>query len=298
MNKKVLGIIVAIALAGFGTFALAAYVEGAEDRALEGEELVQVYVVEDLIPAGMPAEDIVDRVAQERVPAKIVPDGVISDLDVLEELIASVDLLPGEQLVRGRFSTPAVFDREQARAIDVPPGLQEVTLSLDPHRAVGGNILPGDSVGVFLSFDPFDLEGVVDIDNAEETTFSDLAIQSSQTDDGSGETTEDDAETTAQKTPNTTSLTLHKVLVTNVQLERLPETIEEESSEGINSETTLAPTGNLLVTVALDTADAERLVFGAEFGHVWLSSESEEARELGGRIQTRATVYLDLSRVN
>ena len=43
---------------------------------------------------------------------------------------------------------------------DVPLGLQEVTVALDPERAVGGDLKVGDTVGVVLSFDPFDTDVV------------------------------------------------------------------------------------------------------------------------------------------
>jgi pilus assembly protein CpaB len=302
MNRKVVGLIVALALAAFGTIALAAYVNSAEDRALEGQELVEVYIVDDDIPAGLPGADVESRVRQDEIPATAVPGDIVVDLVELEGLVASVDLVPGELLIPGRFETPALFDRDRARVIDVPPGLQEVTLSLDPHRAVGGALVPGDTVGIFLSFEPFELGGVIDIDNGAALTFDEIffgteadpVLTIDSDGDGVADTaapsTDDAADTLT--TPNTTHLTLHKVLVTNVQLEQLPDTVEQENGEIVTS-TTLAPTGNLLVTLAVDAPSAERVIFGSEFGLVWLSAEPADATESDSRIQTRGSVYLD-----
>ena len=47
MSRKVTGVVVALLLAAIGTTVLVRYVQGAEDRALEGEQLVQVFVVDD-----------------------------------------------------------------------------------------------------------------------------------------------------------------------------------------------------------------------------------------------------------
>ena len=51
MSRKVIGIVVALALASVGTVALVSYVRSAEERAQAGEELVEVYVLTDTVPA-------------------------------------------------------------------------------------------------------------------------------------------------------------------------------------------------------------------------------------------------------
>lgn len=59
MNKKLLGVATALMLALIGTVALVAYVTNAEERALAGEELVEVYVVTTEIPAGTDRKSVV-----------------------------------------------------------------------------------------------------------------------------------------------------------------------------------------------------------------------------------------------
>lgn len=52
-----------------------------------------------------------------------------------------------------------------------------------------------------------------------------------------------------------------------------------------------APGGNLLVTFALNAPAAERLVFAAEHGSMWLSLQTDDTTADGTRVQTKETIY-------
>jgi len=95
------------------------------------------------------------------------------------------------------------------------------------------------------------------------------------------------------QSPNSTKILLHKVLVTNVQAEELPrEVTDEEAAAGVAAGAPdLAPTGNLLITLALAPVDAERFVFTAEHGWVWLALEGSAVSETDTEVQNRNTVY-------
>ena len=77
--------------------------------------------------------------------------------------------------------------------------------------------------------------------------------------------------------------------MTNLQAEELPREASDRSTAAGALE--LAPTGNLLITLALEPAEAERLVFAAEHGSVWLAAEGSEVSEADTVVQTRRTVY-------
>src|SRR5205085_417040 len=79
----------------------------------------------------------------------VVADGAVHDLVDVKDLVATVNLLPGEQLTKARFAKVA----ERAGA---PAGKLEVTVALDPERALGGVIAPGDNVAVVVSMDKDD----------------------------------------------------------------------------------------------------------------------------------------------
>ena len=257
MNRKVIGSVVAVALAALGTFLLLAYVRSADDRAIAGERVVPVYVVRDVVAEGTLASDLGDRVELERVPVKVQATGAVSDLKAIEGQVAAVDLVPGEQLLATRFLSQE--DAAQVSGVKVPEGLQEVTLPLSTDRAAGGRISAGDTVGVVASFNPFDLEG--------------------STPDGEGGAED-------EKTPNTTRMIMHKVLVTDVRGGTTPPPAEE-GAEGPSG----APGDTLLVTLAVDTNAVEKLVFTAEFGMLWLSAEPDNAAEEPTQIETRGTIY-------
>ncbi len=260
MKRRIIGVVAAVLLAAIGTAFLVIYVRSAEERALAGQETVEVLVVTGDVARGTPATDLAGLVTTERVPAKVRAEGGVSSLDQLDGQVASVDLVAGEQVVTSRFAEPA--ELETRRAIDIPEGLQGITISIAPQRALGGEIRPGDTVGFFASFS-FDDEEIV---------------------------TEDE-EQLRRQISETTKIILHKLLVTNVQVEQLPQAAGEEDVERTGP--ALAPTGNLLITLAVDVAQAERIVFSAEYGTIWLSAQDEDTTEEGSRIRTPGNIYDD-----
>jgi pilus assembly protein CpaB len=250
MVKRFIALLVSLALALMGTLVLVAYVRTAETRALAGEETVEVLVVNADIPRGTPAEALAGQVRTEWLPTKVLPADAVTDLADLTGMVAEVDLVPGEQLLATRFVEPSGLG-----AVQVPSGLLEVTVELTPERAVGGVIAPRSRVAVVAS-----LQAVVS-EGAEGTEVLDEV--------------------------DSTSLVLHKVLVTRVQRTAPPAT----SPDGTANENEQAPAGALLVTLAVDAASLETLVFAKEHGTVWLASEPEDAPEDGTRIVTRENIY-------
>lgn len=272
MKRQIIGIVVAIVLAVLGTLALVSYVRSAKDDAVKNQQPVDVYVVSHDIGKGTAVSDMTNLVKLTSVPERLVAADAVRDLGELDQtLVAGIDLAPGDQLRSARL----VDGRTLVRVV-VPKGLQEITVALSPERAVGGALLAGDTVGVVFSFDPFDLASA-------------------------GSPATDTTDTTAlalPRTPNTTHLTLHKVLVTAVQFSAK----DRSAISGEGTETTVgatvaqAPGDQLLVTLAVTAAEAEQVVFAAEFGDVWLTAEPDDATEDGTRILTLSGVYVTVVR--
>ncbi len=270
MNRRIFGLLTAVLLAVVGTFALVAFVTNAEARALEGEELVEVYVVTEPIAGGTPGEAVEDFVVVEEVPAKVLAAGAVESLPSLVGRVAAVDLQPGEQLIESRFIDVSEF-ADRAAGVQIPEDMIEVTLALDPQRAVGGLLEPGQTVAVLASFEPFDLEAAVIEVDGEEVPLPEAVASAIDT-----------------KTPNSTDLLLRKVIVTAVQevRDRSFSSDDEEFSR-----LTTAPENAVLVTLAVLPSDAERLVFTAEYGSVWLAVERDTVPEVEDDIKTRVNVY-------
>ena len=144
-RQKLIGIVASVLLAAVGTGLLVAYVRSAENRALKGEKTVEVLVVSATIPKGTKAEDITSSLRMEQIPVKVATTGALTTTSPLAGKVAAVDLLPGEQLVSTRFTSPA-------EAQGIGAGLLQVTVALEPVRALGGQLRKGDLVGVTVSF--------------------------------------------------------------------------------------------------------------------------------------------------
>jgi len=188
MTSRVIAGVVAGVLAIVGTVLLLSYIRGIETQVAEGERVVDVLVVQDHVPAGTPVDELGDRVRIEQIEARHLVQGALTDLSEVAAWIVVADLIPGEQLLSARLepATEVVDDGE----VEVPAGLHQVTLSLEPHRVLGGLLSPGDTVGVFISL-------------------------ASTPDDDIGDTTH---------------LVLHKVLVTRLQLDRADATADRDTA--------------------------------------------------------------------
>jgi pilus assembly protein CpaB len=268
-------VIVSLLLAAVGTFLIVNYVQGADDRAREDLEVVTVLRVDQPIVAGTPASAIASNVSLAEYPAFAQVPGAVDDLADLGDLVAASDLVVGEQVTSARFVPVDQFSAAGTSQVEVPEGLLEVTVALPVERAVGGTLRAGDLVAFIASFNPFTLDAV-------EPGEDDLNEFIQPTDPS--------VPPVVLNTPNTSHIVIHKALVARVQTaEAQPATVATATGQNLSAEQ--APTGNLLVTLAVQAPDAEKIVFTSEFGFVWLARESPTASEAGTRVQTRGTIY-------
>ena len=151
MRRRLLAALAALLLAATGAVVLLAYVRGADARALAGVETVDVLVVDQPVAEGTPGEDLAGLVRTERLPVKAVVPGGVTDLGELAGQVATSDLQPGEQLLAVRFAAPA--DLTVPGTVAPPEGASEVSILLEPQRAVGGRLAAGDTVGVHVSLE-------------------------------------------------------------------------------------------------------------------------------------------------
>src|SRR5688572_13029378 len=98
-KRRIIGILTALLLAIVGTAALVGYVRSAKDKAVADETLVEVYVVDELVPKGAEPETIKSSVSLEKIPARLKQSGAITDLDAVGTNVAATDLQPGDQLL-------------------------------------------------------------------------------------------------------------------------------------------------------------------------------------------------------
>ena len=149
MKRRLLAAIAALVLLVAGTLVLLAYVQGADDRALAGVRTTEVLVADQAIPEGTPADELRAMVRTEVLPRKAALDGRVTGLGELAGQVALVDIQPGEQLLTVRFGE--ADEGGASGTVPVPSGMQEVSVLLEPQRAVGGRLGAGDLVGVLVS---------------------------------------------------------------------------------------------------------------------------------------------------
>lgn len=264
MIRRVVAALAALVLAAIGILLVVNYANRADERALEGMETQEVLVATEAIETGTEVASLGERVELRLVPLNFVVDGAVSDLAELDGQLTTTALAPGEQLHRGKFSTPE--DLRARGEIELPEeaaDLHQVTVALEKSRALGGNVTAGDTVGVFMSFEVTGAEGY--------SLEPDGTIVRQTGSDG------DDAETSdggATGQISTTHLTLNKVLVARVEGGFVAGQ-QDTDQESQGAEDTVN------VTLALEAPQAEQLVFAMEFGRVWLSLEPETADEDG-----------------
>jgi pilus assembly protein CpaB len=145
MKRKRTSLTTAGGLAVAGVVLLLGYVRTADAKA---DDLVSVVVADRAIPAGTPVSELADDITEQKVPTDKVERGALETLHGLTGKVLSVDLAPGQQVVASRLVAPSAVEH-----IAVPDGLLEVALSLDPVRALGGTVRPGDRVAVIASSD-------------------------------------------------------------------------------------------------------------------------------------------------
>lgn len=163
MKTRIIGATLALVLAVAGAFVLITYVRGADARAADGAELTEVYIATETIPEGTPGESLSELVEVDTVPLRNLAEDHVSDLADLEGLVASAEILSGEQLLNGRFVDPA--ELAAAGDVQVPPGMQQVSFTLPADRVVGGQVRAGDRIGLVGSVDPDEVGDTEDVVN-------------------------------------------------------------------------------------------------------------------------------------
>jgi len=235
MKRRVLTIALALVLAIAGTGLVLAYVKGANARAVAGLKAVTVLVAQREIPAGTSAgvawQD--GSLRGETLPAQSVSAGAVSSITAdLGSLVMSSDIMPGQVLLRVMLVRAA----QTSGGLAIPAGLVAVTIPLCLPQAVAGYVQAGSQVAIF-------------------DTVSSQPMNPQQSCSQLGQVRQ--AEASGQ-----TRMLLPKVAVL---------ALGTGSSGGSGTGATSQAQGSVLVTLAVDQADAERVIQVAETGLPYLA---------------------------
>jgi pilus assembly protein CpaB len=152
VKRRLIGLIVALLLAGIATFAIYQLVTTADERAREQEALAQVFVAQGDILPGTAADQAIAQglIARDEIPARTVPEGAIGSLDAIDGLVATVQIFDGEIIVAQRFGSTVA---DTTGSFEIPEGLQAVTVEADVVRGVAGFVQAQDTVSVLATLD-------------------------------------------------------------------------------------------------------------------------------------------------
>lgn len=249
MKRRILAIALAIVLAALGTAGVLAYVHKADARAIAGMKAVTVLVAQQQIPSGTSASTALQdgSLTSQRLPASSVPpDALHSIAPELGSLVLSATLQPGQLLLRPMLVTAA--QSAATGGVAIPKGMVAVTISVCLPEAVAGYIYPGSEVAVF-------------------DTYSNKALNVQESCDQSHQAQATGAIHTRIVLPRVEILSVGQAPLASPQGTSATSSTAYSGSQASGTSTQ----GEVLVTLAVDQANAERLILLDEAGLPYLA---------------------------
>lgn len=151
MNRRRILLVAAAVVAALGAVLVFLYVRGAEDRAEDKFETVDVLVATQQIEAGEAANESYQsgKIALKAVPQAAVLSGATSDGEAFTDLTALTTIYPGEQLITSKFG--GATEVESDASLPIPKGNMAISINLSDTARVAGFVNPGSEVAIFLS---------------------------------------------------------------------------------------------------------------------------------------------------
>ena len=281
MVKRTVVLIVALVLAGIAAFSIWQYLQGVDEDAREGLQLVPVLRATEDIPARTPGNTIIDEelfeVSEESFdflpgpsPERTVAFTSKEELTArLRDRFAIGPISRNQILTSDQWEDALEAPVVESLAEIISPGKQAITVQLDATKAVGGFVRPNDRVNMIVTIEApqLELEGLGDeeitddnlrdildqLAEAQESEFSRFLLQGIPVlAVGDQKRTGDPAFDNA---------------VGRVQSVVNEDGTVTEAGEGVQFG---------LLTLEVTAQEAERLVFAFEKGSVWMTLVPED----------------------
>ncbi len=245
MKARLLTITLAVVLAMLGVVAVLAYARQANERAVNGLKAQTVLMAAGAIPAGtsLSAAQHENLLSTEKLPdSSLSTPAVRSVTSANERLVVSGPVAKGQVLLQNMLTSAASVTASGNFVI--PSGMVAVTVNLCVSEAVAGYVTPGADVAVFDTLTPGNVQRTCD---AQHLSIPGGQIRSSNV--------------------ATTLLVLRKAEVLAVgQNPSNPGTSGNVAVTTDPDSSSSSQEDEVLVTLAVDQADAERLILTAEVG--------------------------------
>ena len=255
MNRRLGLTALAVVLALIGTVAVFAYAKSADRRAVDGIQAESVLIVEKAIPLGTSWNEVVEGgfVSEEKLPARATPSTALDSLkaDVPDGEVATADIKPGQVIVRAMFGERA----PATGALAIPAEKQAITIAVPANAEVAGFVRNGSEVAIYATFK---------VEEAQNAAGKAIAG--------------DDAFASKLLLPRVSVIAVNQAPPKNVSGTGDEESAGLASSRAVDAE--------VLVTLAVDQAAAERIVLAQEIGKLYLTllTNSSVTKDSGGRI--------------
>jgi pilus assembly protein CpaB len=149
MDRRRILLVAAVLVAAMGVALVFVYVKGADTRAEQRFETVQVLRATSLIETGESLEDAqaAGKLALQAVANDQLLDGYQENTESLAGTVALAPIYPGEQIIAAKFGATAVAQS----SLQIPDGKLAVSVNLTDPARVAGFVNPGSEVSIFLS---------------------------------------------------------------------------------------------------------------------------------------------------
>jgi pilus assembly protein CpaB len=148
MGRRTVLLALSLVIAALGTTLVFLYVSGVDNRAAADQQLVNVLVAQEAIPAGTTAADAFASSKLEEVARKDVAPGAVSDLRQISDQVALGPIFPGEQILAAKFGKAGAAGGLRET---IPEGKLAMSVQLGDPMRVAGWLSPGSHVAVFIN---------------------------------------------------------------------------------------------------------------------------------------------------
>jgi pilus assembly protein CpaB len=248
MARRSVLLIVAVLIALAGTAMIVLYVQGIDERATEGQELVEVLVATEALEVGESVEAAQEagKFDTREVRRTDVVDGALSSTSAISDLVATGPIYPGEQLIAKKFGTLG-----DTQSLVIPEDMMAVSIELTDFERVAGFVNPGNEVAVFA------------------TVLSPVALLPNDTE---------------RKLPSYTRIVLTRNLVLGVGTT----SVTSRTTQGEDGETATEEVARTILTIAVTQEQAEKLIQAdrtSELNFALLTDESQSADNEGADLR-------------
>lgn len=148
MARRSTLLIVAVLIAALGTAMIVLYVRGIDDRATQGQELVEVLTATAVIDAGetVTAAQEAGKFEAKQVRRDDMVSGALDSTEPIADLVALGTVYPGEQIISDRFGTIGSIEN-----LVIPDDKMAISIELTDFERVAGFVNPGSEVAIFGS---------------------------------------------------------------------------------------------------------------------------------------------------